>query len=93
MIHRTPIEPKDGVNIYKVTLGEIGRSGNEHIEEVNKNIATMIPRLETFLESGKLVPSEYIQIGDTGVGEVLKALEAFNTHKSGKKIIVRLAEK
>jgi hypothetical protein len=52
----------------------------------------MIPKLEKFVASGQLVPSEYVQIGDVGLEEVFKALEAFNTHKSGKKVIVRLAE-
>lgn len=75
-----------------IALGEIGRTGNDHTAKVNQYIVTLIPKLEKLLDDKKLILSEYIQIGDVGVGEVLKALEAFNTHKSGKKIIVRLAE-
>lgn len=52
----------------------------------------MIPKLEEYLEAGLLRPLEYVQVGDVGVGEILKALEAFNNHKSGKKLVVRLAE-
>lgn len=52
----------------------------------------MIPKLEAYLEAGHLRPLEYVQVGDVGVGEILKALEAFNNHKSGKKLVVRLAE-
>jgi hypothetical protein len=92
IIHRTPIGPKEGVEIYKITLGEIGRSGNEHIEKVNKDISDLIPKLEDLLEAGLLKPLEYVRVGDVGVEEVLKALDAYNTHKSGKKIVVRLAE-
>lgn len=52
----------------------------------------MIPKLEEYLEAGLLRPLEYVQVGDVGVGEILKALDAFNNHKSGKKLVVRLAE-
>ena len=89
---RARIEPQEGVAIYQVALGEIGRSGTERAETVNKEIASLIPKLETYLEAGNLKPLDYVQVGDVGVGEVLKALEAFNNHKSGKKIVVRLAK-
>lgn len=75
-----------------VTLGEIGRSGSAHIEKTNKDIAELIANLEPLLEAGYLKPLDYVSIGDVGVGEILKGLEAFNAHKSGKKLIVRLAE-
>lgn len=91
MLWRTPIEPKEGVEIYSVSLGEIGRSGTDRIEKINKDIVDLIPKLETFLESGQLRPVDYVQVGDVGVGEILKALDVFKTHKSGKKVVVRLA--
>ncbi|OBT88014.1 hypothetical protein VE02_02899 [Pseudogymnoascus sp. 03VT05] len=87
-----PIDPKEGVAIYHVELGQIGRSGTEKAERINKDIASMIPKLEEYLEAGLLRPLEYVQVGDVGVGEILKALEAFDNHKSGKKLVVRLAE-
>lgn len=75
-----------------VKLGEIGRTGTEHIEKTNSDIAAIIVESQKLLETGKLKPLDYVQVGDVGVGEVLKALAAFNTHKSGKKVIVRLTE-
>jgi hypothetical protein len=86
-----PIEPKEGVEVYMVHLGEIGRTGSDSIETTNKDIADLIRKLEPLFEAGLLKPLDYVQIGDVGVDEVLKALEAFNSHKSGKKMIVRLA--
>ena len=88
---RTPIHPVDGIEVYIVTLGEIGRSGNAQIERTNKDIADLITKLQPLLESGKLKPQEYVTVGDVGVGEILKALQAFNSHKSGKKLVVRVA--
>ncbi|KFY06771.1 hypothetical protein V492_07747 [Pseudogymnoascus sp. VKM F-4246] len=87
-----PIPPREGVLVNQVALGEIGRTGSEKADQINKDIAGMIPRLQEYLEAGQLKPLDYVQVGDVGVGEVLKALEAFNSHKSGKKLIVRLAE-
>lgn len=88
---REPIEAKEGVEMYLVKLGEIGRSGDADAK-TNEDIAKYIVELQVLLDEGHLKPLDYVQIGDVGVGEVLKALEVFNTHKSGKKIIVRLAE-
>jgi hypothetical protein len=87
-----PIEPKAGINIHLVALGTIGKSSNAHEKEVNSNIESFIPELETYLADGKLKPMEYEVVGGIGVGEVLTALEAFNTRKSSdKKIVVRIA--
>ncbi|KFZ00211.1 hypothetical protein V500_01136 [Pseudogymnoascus sp. VKM F-4518 (FW-2643)] len=88
----TPIEPRDGVEIYQVELGQIGRKGTGKAEQINKDIAGMVPKLETYLEAGQLKPLDYVKVGDVGVGEILKALDAFKNHKSGKKLVVRLAE-
>lgn len=78
--------------VYQVALGQIGRYGNEQTEQINNEITRLIPKLEIYLEAGHLKPLDYVQVGDVGVGEILKALEAFNNHKSGKKIVVRLAK-
>lgn len=84
--------PVDGVEVYIVTLGEISREGDAHVEKTNKDIAILIAKSEPLLETGHLRPLEYVRVGDVGFGEILKGLEAFNSHKSGKKLIVRLAE-
>jgi hypothetical protein len=75
-----------------ISLGEIGRSGNPRTEQINVDIAKLIEFFEPLLEKGVLKPNQYIKFGDTGVGEILKAWDAFKTHKSGKKLIVRVAE-
>lgn len=75
-----------------MTLGVIGRSGTEHIAEVNQNIESFIPKLEKYLGEGLLKPMEYDIVGDVGVEEVLKGLDAFRSRKGGeKKVLVRLA--
>lgn len=87
-----PIEPKQGIQIYLVKLGAIGKSSNAGELELNSHISSFIPKLEEYLEQGKLKPMEYDVVGNVGVGEVLAALDAFNAKKSGdKKIVVRIA--
>ena len=80
------------MEVYQVELGQIGRKGTDKAEQINKDIAGMVPKLETYLEAGQLKPLDYVKVGDVGVGEILKALDAFDNHKIGKKLVVRLAE-
>lgn len=75
-----------------MALGDIGRTDTERAKQANKDISSLIPVLETYVEAGYLKPLDYVQVGDVGVGEILKALEAFKNHKSGKKLVVRVAE-
>ena len=76
-----------------VTLGAIGKSGDDHQREVTAEIAGYIPQLEKLIGSGHLKPMEYDAIGDVGMKEVLKALDAYNDRKgSVKKVVVRVAE-
>lgn len=89
-----PIEEKEGIEIHKVTLGQIGHSGTSLAERVNKDIASFIPVLEKFLENGEIKPLDYVSAngGKVGFESVLKGLEEFNTKKSGvKKIVARLS--
>ncbi|KFX86801.1 hypothetical protein V490_08834 [Pseudogymnoascus sp. VKM F-3557] len=86
------IEPKEGLAVNQVALGDIGRTDTERAIQANKDISSLIPVLETYVEAGYLKPLDYVQVGDVGVGEILKALEAFKNHKSGKKLVVRVAE-
>jgi hypothetical protein len=91
---RTPIEQKDGIEIHKVALGQIGRTGTALADQVDKDIASLIPVLENFLESGEIKPLDYVLANDGKVGfdSVLKGLEEFNTKKSdGKKLVVRVS--
>ncbi|KAH6719468.1 chaperonin 10-like protein [Leptodontidium sp. 2 PMI_412] len=87
-----PIEPKQGIQINMVSLGKIGKTGDESILQVNQDIEDFIPTLEKYLADGSLKPMEYEVIGDVGVENILKGLEAFNSKKSAtKKVLVRVA--
>jgi hypothetical protein len=91
-----PIEEKAGIEIFKVALGQIGRSGGDLAEvavQVNKDIASFIPVLEKWLASGKIKPQACVLAdgGNTGFESVVKAIAEFNTKKSdGKKLVVRV---
>ncbi|PMD60399.1 GroES-like protein [Hyaloscypha bicolor E] len=88
-----PIDLVEGIEIDLVTLGAIGKSGDEHQREVTAEIAAFIPQLEKLLGNGKLKPIEYEVVGAVGFKEVLKALDVYNNRKgSTKKIVVRVAD-
>ena len=89
---REPVKPRDGIDVYMVELGLIGKSGNAHTDSVNSDMEGFIPKLEHLISSGVIMPMEYEQVGEVGVEEVLKGLEAFKARKSdGKKLIVKIA--
>jgi len=88
-----PIESKEGIQIEKVKLGDIGRDGDAEVDKINKDILRFIPQVEKLLESGALKPMEYDFIEGNDFDPVLKGLEAFQTRKSdGKKLVVRIAK-
>lgn len=89
---RDEIEPREGLESYLISLGELGRSGNPRTEQINVDLAKLVEIFEPLLGKGELKPNEYVKVGDTGVGEILKAWDAFKTHKSGKKLVVRVAD-
>lgn len=75
-----------------VSLGQIGRTGDEHTVQVNQDIEDFIPNLEGYLKDGSLKPMEYEVVGEAGLESVLEGLEVFNGKKSkAKKVVVRLA--
>jgi len=89
-----PIEEKEGIEICKVTLGQLGHSGTPLAEKVNRDVASFIPVLERFLESGEIKPLDYVLAnrGEPGLKSVLKGLEEFNAKKSAvKKLVVRVS--
>lgn len=91
-LHRMPIEPQEGISVYMVALGTIGKTGDTHVTTVNEDMVGMIPTLEAFVEKGLIKPMEYEQVGDVGVRGVLQGLESFKTRKNdGKKLVVRLS--
>jgi len=88
-----PIEEKAGIEIYKATLGVIGQEGSGNVASTNNDIKSFIPVLEEFLKEGLVKPLDVDIVGDVGVGEVPKGLEAFGKKKAdGMKIVVRIAE-
>jgi hypothetical protein len=97
MKQRMPIEEKEGIEIFKVALGQIGRKGGALAEvavQVNRDITAFIPVLEKCLESGEIKPLAYVTAngGKVGFESVLKGVEEFNTKKSdGRKLTARVS--
>jgi len=88
----SPINAEANVEVYTVTLGDIGRSGSERIARTNADIAALIPQLEKYIESGNLKPMDYDILEGADFEPVLRGLDAFGSRKSeGKKLVVRVA--
>ncbi|KAH8590986.1 chaperonin 10-like protein [Bisporella sp. PMI_857] len=86
-----PISPQQGIEIYQVTLGDIGRTGSTRIDQVNENITALIPELEKSIENGDLKPMEYEFLDGIDLEPILKGLDGFQNRKSdGRKLVVRV---
>lgn len=89
---RDPVEPIDGIELYRMNLGLLGRTGNPVAEEVNGEVEKFIPKLEKLLANGHLKPMDY-QCAGVGFGGVSEGIQAMNSGKGGgKKIVVRLQD-
>lgn len=72
-------------------LGQLGREGDALAKKVNDDIASFIPKIEMYLESGQLKPMQYEVVEGNGFVAVLKGLEIFSTRQSdGKKVVVNI---
>jgi hypothetical protein len=63
-------EDFSGGKISPVKLGPIGRDGATELDE---EISSFIPLIVKLIEDGKVVPSEYEVIGETGFDSVDEA--------------------
>jgi hypothetical protein len=90
IIHREPLPETDDFHVHAVALGPIGR---EDAVELNKAIESYIPLLYSLFADVKILPSEYMVVGKTGVESVPEAY-AFQTSGKGgnKKVVVKIAE-
>ena len=84
-IHRTPMDPVDGIKIDRIQLGLIGRSGDliKQYPTINKTIASYIPKLVAYIEKGELKPNAYEIVGKTGFDSVTEAIKIQNQGKGG----------
>jgi hypothetical protein len=90
--HRTPIPASDfsGGTPYIIKLGPIGRP---EATALNAELSSFIPLMYSLIESGKVVPSEYDLVGNTGFESVIEAYAYQNAGKGGnKKVVVKLQD-
>jgi NADPH-dependent curcumin reductase CurA len=75
---------------HAISLGPIGR---ENAPDLNKAIESYVPLIYKLIEDGKILPSEYTIVGNTGL-ESLPEAYAFQTSGKGgnKKVVVKIAE-
>jgi len=73
-------------------LGQLGRQGTAIADEVRTGVTNFLPKIGKLLESGGLVPLEFICAAE-GFDGVLDGLKLLNEGKAkGKKIVVKLQE-
>ncbi|KAL3423290.1 Zinc-type alcohol dehydrogenase-like protein C2E1P3.01-like protein 4 [Phlyctema vagabunda] len=89
----SPMDVSDyDVEVYRIGLGQLGRSGNAFVDKTNSDIIDYIPQLEKLFETGALKPLEY-HVAGHGFEGVLEGLEFLNNgDKMGRKIVVRLQD-
>lgn len=98
--HRSPIAVPDGINDYRIRLGQLGREddgalisdGSRVGGATNRAVRSWVPLLEAHLAGGTLKPLEY----EVVTGEAYEAaVEAVKRQEKGglsRKLVVRIQE-
>lgn len=91
-MQRDTIEEQEGINIYRVHLGQIGKYGEPVGDAINREVEKLIPRLETLLWKGLLEPNdgEVVATGFEGVSFAVDLSTKGGI--GGKKILVKLQD-
>jgi hypothetical protein len=85
-----PASDFSGGTPYCTQLGPVGRPD---ATELNKEISTFIPLIVKLIEDGKVVPSEYVVIGEPGFDSVIEAWDYQSKGKGGnKKVMAKLQD-
>ena len=80
----------EGGKTYGVQLGEVGRPEGK---ELNAKLGKYIPVIESLIEAGKLLPSEYEVIGDGGYDDAVKAFKHQTSGAGGsRKVVVKIQD-
>jgi hypothetical protein len=84
------VETGGAFEFSPISLGPVGRPEGTAI---NKTLREAIPYIYSLIESGKVTPAEYVQIGNAGVECIIEASAYQAAGKGGnKKVIVKVAE-
>jgi len=86
-----PASSFSGGTPYGIEMGTIGRPDSP---QLNATMSSFIPLIHSLMESGKVVPSEYVIIGE-GKG-IESAMEAYAFQQAGKggnkKVLAKLQD-
>ncbi|KAH8797733.1 chaperonin 10-like protein [Xylogone sp. PMI_703] len=84
------MDARPGIRTFRISLGELGRSGNANADLTNTETIKFIPKLEKLLATGALKPLEYVNVGG-GFEGIFEGLTALGEGRGrGRKIVVRL---
>ncbi|KAI9807806.1 MAG: hypothetical protein M1825_005111 [Sarcosagium campestre] len=86
----TPMGAVDGVSVYRIALGPIGRE-TEEAATLNESIKGFIPHLVRYLANGALKPNDYELVGKPGLESIIEAYALQSKGQGGgKKIIAKI---
>jgi hypothetical protein len=89
------MDPVAGIDINRIKLGPIGRSGDliKETPTINEDTASYIPKLVAYIDRGELKPNDYEVVGKTGFDSVAEAIKIQGEGKgAGSKYLVRIQD-
>jgi NADPH:quinone reductase-like Zn-dependent oxidoreductase len=95
LVSRSDVKIPDGVEDYRVSLGAMGRSKEQHPkgEEVTQAVVRNISQLEPLVEAGAIRPLEYEVVDGFGWDAILKGVAQLEAGQAKHgKVVVRVQE-
>jgi len=78
----------DSLNLYRVKLGMLGRTGTEQ-EHITAKIAEMVALFQAFISTGQLRPLDYHLVGGEGWDAIIAGIADMEAGKLPKKPVVK----
>jgi len=79
----------DSINLYRVKLGMLGRTGAEQ-EHITAKIAEMVPVFQAYIDAGQLRPLDYHLVEGEGWEAIIAGIADMEAGKLPKKPVVKV---
>ena len=87
---RTEISVGEHIQMFRVSLGVIGRSDSQEAIDISEKSAAMVKIFEGYLKEGILKPLAYQTVEGTGWDKVIEGIALLESGKAAKKIVVKV---
>jgi hypothetical protein len=87
--NRSEMTVPDSINLYRVKLGMVGRTGAEQ-ERITAKVAEMVPVFQAHIDAGQLRPLDYHLVEGEGWEAIIAGIADMEAGKLPKKPVVKV---